>query len=95
MFPSVIFRRTYDALQIVQPGQKGDLEYLRILHFAASTMESSVERALSLLLEQNACVTIDAVKQLTSNAPLPTAPAIPAFKVDLSEYDTLLSNAVK
>ena len=32
------------------PAVKGDLEYLRILHLAASTMEADVEAALELLL---------------------------------------------
>ena len=38
MFPSLAFREANDALQEVRPGTKGDLEYLRILHLAASTM---------------------------------------------------------
>ena len=38
MFPSLAFRRAYDAIQTPHQGIKGDLEYLRILHLAASTM---------------------------------------------------------
>ena len=46
MFPSLVFRRAYDAIQTPHHGIKGDLEYLRILHLAASTMEADVEAAL-------------------------------------------------
>ena len=51
MFPSVGLpagvRRDPDAA----PWHEGDLEYLRILHLAASTMEADVEAALALLLD--------------------------------------------
>jgi hypothetical protein len=40
MFPSLVFRVAYDAIQAAQPGTRGDLEYLRILHLAASTRRS-------------------------------------------------------
>ena len=43
LFPTVTFRRAYDAIQAAQPGIKGDVEYLRILHLAASTIEADVE----------------------------------------------------
>ena len=49
MFPQLVFRKAYDAIQAVQLGTKGDLEYLRILHLAASTMEADVAAALSAL----------------------------------------------
>ena len=40
MFPSLVFRRAYDAIREVQDGVRGDLEYLRVLHLAASTIEA-------------------------------------------------------
>ena len=43
MFPALVFRRAYDAIQTPHHGLKGDLEYLRILHHAASTIEADVE----------------------------------------------------
>jgi hypothetical protein len=64
MFPSVTFRRAYDAIQTPHHGLKGDLEYLRILHLAASTLEADVEAALTLLLADNKPITDDAVKLL-------------------------------
>jgi hypothetical protein len=95
MFPSVVFRKAYDAIQKNHPGFKGDLEYLRILHLAASTMESDVETALSLLLEENNRITIDGVKQLTSMGKSNKIPEMKALCVDLTEYDALLSGDVK
>ncbi|MCP5109738.1 MAG: IS21 family transposase, partial [bacterium] len=50
LFPSVTFRRSYDRLHEGRVERAADLEYLRILHLAASTMESEVETALELLL---------------------------------------------
>jgi hypothetical protein len=68
MFPSLTFRRAYDAIVGDRPGVKADLEYLRILHLAASTLESDVEAALELLLAEGQDVTGDTVKAITSGA---------------------------
>ena len=51
LFPSLAFRRAYDALAAARP-ERADREYVRVLHLAASTAESEVEAALALLLEQ-------------------------------------------
>ena len=50
MFPSHTFRLAYDAL-CGWRGERADVEYVRILHLAATTMESKVDRALGRLLE--------------------------------------------
>ena len=43
-FPSVDFRRAYDAICAARSaGIKADIEYLRMLHLAASTIEDDVE----------------------------------------------------
>ena len=42
---------------------KADLEYLRILHLAASTMEGDVEQALTQLLESGEELGADAIKR--------------------------------
>ena len=91
MFPTVTFRRAYDALQAHSAGLKGDLEYLRILHRAASSSQADVEAALLLLLEEGSRLTADAVTALTAKEP-PSAevPALAVLEVDLSSYDTLL-----
>ena len=48
--PTMHFRLTYDALREWR-GERADVEYVRILHLAATTMEATVDSALSLLLE--------------------------------------------
>ena len=50
MFPSMAFRLSYDALKRWR-GERADVEYVRILHLSATTMESAVDSALALLLE--------------------------------------------
>lgn len=94
MFPSVMFRRAYDSILTQEEGVKADLEYLRILHLAASTMEADVEAALSLLLEAGEVVTSDAVKALASGAPRTEAPSLVPPTVSLAEYDLLLAGAL-
>jgi len=90
MFPSLVFRKAYDAIQAARPGTKGDLEYLRILHLAASTMEADVAAALAQLQTVGTPITVDAVKALTAPATAVAVPALAAMPVDLTEYDALL-----
>lgn len=89
MFPSLVFRKAYDAIQARDAGTRGDLEYLRILHLAASTMESDVQAALELLLASAGAVTVDAVRALVGPTRI-DVPALAPHAVDLSSYDTLL-----
>ena len=91
MFPSVVFRRAYDAIQTPHRGTKGDLEYLRILHLAASTQEADVEAALELLLGEGRAVTSEAVKAIVLAAPQNEVPVLSLAPVDLGSYDALLS----
>lgn len=93
LFPSLVFRRAYDALTGAQPSRQADLEYLRVLHLAASTLESEVEAALERLLAAGGLVSAAQVKREV----MPGKTAIPEMAepvVDLSGYDTLLSAAV-
>jgi hypothetical protein len=90
MFPSLVFREAYDAIQVAQPGTKGDLEYLRILHLAASTMEADVAAALAQLQAAGTPITVDAVKALAAPAVAVAVPALAPTLVDLTEYDALL-----
>ena len=91
MFPSLVFRRAYDAIQSPDRGTKGDLEYLRILHLAATTMEAEVEAALELLLDAGEVIDSDRVKALTGRTAAPSVPTLPIPVVDLGAYDTLLA----
>jgi hypothetical protein len=85
LYPSLTFRKTYERLQQAGPGTKGDAAYLRILHLAASTLESEVQAALELLLEDGGIPTIEGVRELVGILPLET-PALPVPKVDLGSY---------
>ena len=91
MFPTVIFREAYDAIQAAHPGTRGDLVYLRILHLAASTIEADVAVALTLLQMAKMAITVDAVKEMvassTSGIEIPSLVSPP---VDLVAYDALL-----
>ena len=90
MFPSLVFRAAYDAIQAARPGTKGDLEYLRIRHLAASTLEADVAAALAQLQAAGTPITVDAVKALIPATAVIEVPALAAMPVDLTEYDALL-----
>jgi hypothetical protein len=94
MFPSVAFRRAYDAIQSPHRGTKGDLEYLRILDLAASTMEADVTCALEVLLADGATLTAAAVKALiASTSDGIDVPLLVQSMPDLTVYDELLTQA--
>ena len=89
MFPTQTFRLAYDAMRGWR-GDRADVDYVRILHLAATTMESEVDRALRRLLESGLTFDYAMVRQLSVPASLP----IPDLKlvgvVDLGVYDRLL-----
>jgi len=88
LFPSLVFRRAYDAL-VDARGERADVDYVRILHLAASTMQADVECALELLLSRGERPDYGAVKALAS----PEKPIIPELHIpppDLADYDRLL-----
>ena len=90
LFPSLTFRRAYDALR-AHRGERADVEYVRILHLAASTMEADVERALATLLASGAPFEYATVRAIAA----PTAPLVPTVRIpapDLAAYDTLLAS---
>jgi hypothetical protein len=89
LFPTLVFRRAYDELLNAMIERTADLEYLRILHLAASKMESEVEIALSLLMDSGTTPTRDTVRDLV-DPERPALPAMEAPRIDLSGYDTLL-----
>lgn len=90
MFPSLVFRRAYDAIQTPHRGIKGDLEYLRILHLAASSIEADVEAALTLLFADSKVITVDAVKALVATSATVKVPELAPHLVDFKPYDSLL-----
>src|SRR5260370_7269364 len=78
LFPSTTFRRAYDALR-ASNRDRADFEYVRILHLAASTMESLVEAALNALLENGKHVDYTALPAIASPElpPLPVTTILP------------------
>lgn len=53
LYPTEVFRMSFDKLVHIHGDRKGCLEYLRILKLSAETIESEVETALQLLLANN------------------------------------------
>jgi transcriptional regulator with XRE-family HTH domain len=94
LFPTLTFRRAYDLLTERRPA-RADREYVRILHLAASTVESEVEAALALLLEQQLVPTFDAVRDLIRPAAPPTLPQLATPDLTLDGYDRLLAGGAQ
>lgn len=88
LFPSLTFRRAYDSLT-ARRGERADVEYVRILHLAASTMESVVETVLDGLLTADEAFDYASVKArcLPESGPFP---AVAIGEPDLGVYDALL-----
>jgi hypothetical protein len=89
LFPTLVFRRAYDALAAA-PHPRADRDYVRVLHLAASTSEAEVETALGLLLEQGAVPTFDVVRDLVRVPAATPVPVLQPAVLDLRAYDRLL-----
>ena len=85
LFPTLVFRRTYDALTSTH-GERADIEYVRVLHLAASTMECTVEAALVELLAEGKRFDYAAVKARVKPE-TPSIPEMAPLKPDLAVYD--------
>jgi len=91
LFPSLVFRRAYDRLRELR-GERADVEYVRVLHLAASTLESRVERALAELLVRDEAFDYVRVRDLAS----PQQPKVPVVRIgtpNIAAYDALLLGA--
>jgi transposase len=89
LYPSLTFRRAYDALCERRVG--ADLEYIRILHLAATTLEAEVEVALQSLLDAGEVPSFDAVRDRV--APRDSeCPEVNLDELNLSTYDQLLQH---
>jgi len=90
LFPSETFREAYDALCRFR-GERADVDYVRTLHLAASTLECTVERTLRELLAQRTPFDYTTLRERAA----PAKPAIPALATpevpDLRVYDALLA----
>lgn len=88
LFPTPAFRHAYDALS-KSHGERAHVEYVRILHLAASTMESTVVKALIHLLQSGEAFDYAAVKELAQ----PQERSVPDLRLrtpNLGDYDQLL-----
>lgn len=94
LFPSLSFRRAYDALSESLPQRRADIEYLCCLKLASETMECEVEAALEALLEAGESPCAEAVRDLVQPAEA-TVPELELPVVDLSSYDSLLGSEVR
>lgn len=94
LFPTAVFRRAHEALATALSERQADLEYLRVLHLAAATMQHEVEAALDLLLDEGRLPRFEAVHALTARQRPCEVPEMAPLEVDLSGYDELLAGEV-
>ncbi len=90
MFPSVVFRKAYDAL-VDTSSKWADLEYLRILQLAAATLESRVEAALGKLLQEGKLPEYEIVRAMADPVEEIPWPMIQVQPPDLTAYDQLIA----
>ncbi len=87
LFPTLTFRRAYDALS-ERLGSAADLEYVRILHLAASTSEAAVDRALEELLGRGELRDYAQVRAAAAPEPI-EVPSTAIDPPDLRTYDAI------
>lgn len=92
MFPSLTFRAAYDALGGTH-GERAGVEYVRLLHLAATTGERRVEAALRARLDAGAPCDYAGVQAEVRPA-VPALPAVHVPRPDLAQYDALLSGGL-
>lgn len=92
LFPTLNFRRAYDAIHAVR-GSRADVEYVRILHLAAKKMESEVDLALQILLENGTPFDYAAVQALVEPHAREISIIISPLVPDLDQYAILLNGA--
>jgi transposase len=90
LFPHLDFRRAYDAL-VLEGADQADLDYVRILHLAASDGEECVRTVLAMLLVAGLTPTYEAVRAEVRGERAPEGlPYLNITAPDLAIYDRLL-----
>jgi len=89
LFPTPLWEKAQAALAAGLPERQAELEYLRVLHLAAATLQHEVETALELLLGQGKLPIFTEVRALVSQRK-PELPELAPLAVDLAAYDELL-----
>jgi transposase InsO family protein len=91
LYPSITFRRAYDAL-VRTHGERADVEYLRILHLAATDGEARVTAVLVSVLDHAGGFDYVTVQSHVA-PPALTVPVIHIPAPDLTVYDALRAGA--
>ncbi|HMP17965.1 MAG TPA: IS21 family transposase [Gemmatales bacterium] len=91
LFPSIVFRKAYDALKRRRP-ERANKEYLAVLHLAAMNSEQDVEAALEALLESNQLPLSGIVRELVQDKVPAEIPPVSIPPPELCSYDLLLSH---
>lgn len=89
LFPTLTFRRAFDALESHR-ASRADVEYVRILHLAASTSQTDVEAVLTRLLENDDLRDYAQVRDAVRPEPIAT-PMVEIAPVCLEAYDACLT----
>ena len=89
LFPTLTFRRAYDALVHAVP-HRADREYVRLLHLAAGTSEAAVDAILAALLAQRRAPTFDTVRDRVRAPAATPVPFVSPAVLDFGIYDDLL-----
>jgi hypothetical protein len=88
LFPTLVFRQAYDAL-VELHGERADVEYVRVLHLAASRGEAPVATLLGQFLADR--VPFDYARvQAAITPPRFVVPRLTLPPPDLAQYDALL-----
>ena len=90
LFPTVAFRRAWEALDARLCPRLADLTYLRVLKLAADGLEVDVHHALEQLLDASDPWDDQTVAALLGHASEATVPPVALPAVDLASYDGLL-----
>lgn len=93
MFPSLIFRQVFDALQASIPA-RAVREYLRILYAAATISESEVAAALGQAMAAGETPTSEACRTRIASLRVQVPQLTPAPVLDLSAYDQLIVGGI-
>jgi hypothetical protein len=89
LFPTPLWHQAYEALSAGLPDRQADLEYLRVLHLSAATLQHEVEAAVELLLGERKLPVYAAVRTLTLQRQ-PEVPALAPLEPEFDSYDELL-----
>jgi hypothetical protein len=95
LFPSSVFRRSWDALQMRFSPRKADITYLRILKLAAKGLETDVAATLEELLASRKTWDDQTVAERVQQPLQSRIPNLGEQTVNLKEYDQLLTGALQ